>query len=152
MNKTFKLISAILICHMAGILGAFFTTPQIDGWYSTLVKPSFNPPSWIFGPVWLTLYTLMGISLFLIWQNKGNKKAVNWFYLQLLLNASWSIIFFGAHELFLAFIIILAMVLSVIKTMLEFWKINKMSVYLLVPYLLWISFAGFLNYNIWILN
>ncbi|AKM84229.1 TPA: TspO protein [Candidatus Campbellbacteria bacterium] len=152
MNKTLKLISVILICHMAGILGAFFTTPQIDGWYSILIKPSFNPPSWIFGPVWLTLYTLMGISLFLIWQNKGNKKAVNWFYLQLLLNASWSIIFFGAHELFLAFIIILALILSVIKTMLEFWKINKTSVYLLVPYLLWISFAGFLNYSIWILN
>jgi benzodiazapine receptor len=151
-----KLIFAILLCQAAGIIGSLFTFSAIPTWYAGLIKPSFNPPSWIFGPVWTALYALMGLSLYLILsyglKKKGVKTAINLFTLQLIANILWSIIFFGMKNIRLALIEIIVLLVLVLLTMLKFYKINKEAVYLLIPYFLWGSFATFLTYSIWILN
>lgn len=150
MNKFFKLLLAIAICQGAGLIGSFFTIPSVNTWYVTLNKPFFNPPSWIFGPVWTILYLLMGISLFIVW---GKKKAnLKWFWIQLILNASWSIVFFGLKSPLLAFIIIVLLWISIFKTIKAFKKIDKNAAHLLIPYLLWVSFASILNLSIVLLN
>ena len=156
MNKIFKLISAILVCNLAGILGTFFVSDQVGIWYKTIQVPAWNPPDWIFAPVWLTLYTLMGIALYLVWNKEGKIQNKNFvilaFFLQLFFNFLWSIIFFGMHDLFLAFVEILFLIAMLIVTMFSFYKINKVSFVLLIPYLLWVSFVAYLNYGIWLLN
>ena len=151
-----KLIFAIVLCQAAGIIGSLFTFSSIPTWYAALTKPSFNPPSWVFGPVWTILYTLMGISLYLI-LSKGLKKkevkiAVNLFVWQLIANSLWSIIFFGMKNIPLALIEIIVLLLLVFTTIQKFYKINKTAAYLLIPYFFWGSFATFLTYSIWILN
>lgn len=156
MNKFIKLIVSIAICLLAGGLGTIFTIPSIPTWYATLVKPSFSPPNYLFGPVWTILYILMGISLYLIWK-KGTKtqkvrEALMIFGLQLFLNAVWSPIFFGARNLFVALIVIIFMWYFILKTILSFGKINKTASYLLYPYLAWVSFASILNFSVWMLN
>jgi len=151
-----QLILAIAICELAGIIGTIFTVPAISGWYSTLQKPLLNPPNWLFGPVWITLYALMGIAAFLVWQVGWQKKeiriALGIFTVQLLLNTLWSIVFFGLQSPLWALINIVVLWLAIIATMMSFYKISKPAMYLLVPYLLWVSFASYLNYSIWILN
>lgn len=150
-----KLIVSIIICQLAGVAGAVFTTPSIPGWYASLNKPSFNPPNWLFGPVWLLLYLLMGISLYLVWNQKkgaGKKIALIFFMIQLGLNTLWSIIFFGLHSPSIAFLEILILILFIILTIIRFLPLSKISAYLLVPYLLWVSFAGLLNFYIVKLN
>lgn len=166
MNNTLKLIVAIVVSELAGIIGTIFTFSAIPTWYATLAKPALNPPSWIFGPVWTTLYALMGIAAFLVWssyakasadKNKGwdrkdVRRALTVFGLQLVLNAVWSIIFFGLHSPLWAFVDITLMWLAIVWTMVLFYKISKPAMWLLVPYILWVSFAAYLNYSIWILN
>lgn len=153
-----KLIFSIWICLGAGVLGSFFTvsSPPAGGltWYQTLNKPFFSPPNWIFGPVWTTIYILMGISLYLILVSKAKLKqnALNLFFIQLGLNAIWSIIFFGLKNPTLAFIDIVVLWISIVLTIKAFYKISKISAYLLIPYLLWVSFASILNLAIVILN
>lgn len=151
-----RLTISLLLPQLAGIIGSLFTTSSMPTWYVNLNKPSFNPPNWIFGPVWITLYILMGISVYLVWQevekNKESEKATNLFWIHLIFNASWSIIFFGLKNPALAFIDIIIILVFIIILMVKFWKINKYSTYLLVPYLLWVSFATVLNYSIWVLN
>ncbi len=147
---------AVLICQAAGLVGSIFTLPAISVWYPTLTKPWFNPPAWIFGPVWTLLYFLMGISLYLVWQ-KGIKKkdikaAVELFLLQLIFNVGWSIIFFGLHSLPGALIEIIFMWLLIVETSFTFYKIDKLAGKLLLPYLAWVSFASILSYYIWLLN
>jgi len=121
-----------------------------------LKKPSFNPPSWLFGPVWITLYTMMGVSLYLIWQKRGEIKlawpAIIFFLIHLAVNASWSIIFFGQKNIIGALILIVALWFMIVASIFLFYKINKTAAYLLVPYLLWVSFASILNYSLWRLN
>ncbi|MFC1613453.1 TspO/MBR family protein [Patescibacteria group bacterium] len=154
-KKTFKLIAAILICQAAGIIGSFFTTPSIKGWYASLNKPSFNPPNWIFGPVWTSLFLLMGISLYLVWKSqKGRKRsiALTTFSVQLVLNIIWSFLFFELNCPLCAFIEIIILWLAIALTIYYFAKINKKAAYLLLPYLFWVSFAMILNFSIWILN
>ncbi len=155
-NNTFKLIIAIVISELAGIIGSVFTMSSIAGWYSTLVKPALNPPSWVFGPVWTTLFALMGISAFLIWKKglgrKDVKIALGIFLGQLVLNTFWSIIFFGLHFPGGAFIEIIFLWLAILATIIAFAKISKPAMWLLLPYILWVSFAGYLNYSIWQLN
>ncbi|PIQ73373.1 TspO protein [Candidatus Roizmanbacteria bacterium CG11_big_fil_rev_8_21_14_0_20_36_8] len=155
--KSFKLlVISIFLSQLAGIIGSVGTVSSISSWYTYLVKPSFNPPNFIFGPVWTLLYTLMGIALYFVWV-KGYKKqkvktAVNLFIIHLGINTLWSLVFFGARNLGAALIIILilwAMIAYLIKL---FWKIDSRSSYLLIPYLLWVSFATILNYSIWSLN
>lgn len=153
-NNSFKLVIAVAVSELAGIAGSFFTISEIPTWYSTLTRPALNPPAWIFGPVWVTLYALMGISLWLVWKsNSGEKKRAIWlFIVQLALNAIWSPIFFGAHSIGNALAVIVLLWAAIVLTILIFKKISKPAAWLLVPYILWVSFAGYLNYAIWTLN
>ncbi len=156
MKNYLKLIISIIACQMAGILGAVFTTNSVDTWYSTIIRPDLAPPNWIFGPVWTTLFLLMGISLFLVWkkgiQSRESKIAVSVFVVQLILNTLWSVIFFGLHNPGLAFAEIILLWTSILISIILFYRISKIAAYLLIPYILWVSFAAFLNYSIWILN
>jgi tryptophan-rich sensory protein len=156
MNKFFKLAIAVVVAEAAGIIGAVFTAPAIPVWYATLVKPAFNPPAWVFGPVWTTLFLLMGIAAFLVWQKGLKKKQVRvallLFVLQLGLNTLWSIIFFGLRSPGGALIEIVFLWLAIAATIAAFYKISKPAAWLMVPYIMWVSFAAFLNYSIWIVN
>lgn len=145
-----KLIISLALPQIAGIIGSLFTSPAISTWYANLQRPSFSPPNWIFGPVWILLYFLMGLSVYLIWEK--NQKATWLFWIHLIFNATWSIIFFGLQNPGLAFINIIIIWILIIALIIKFYKINKLSSYLLVPYLLWVSFASILNYFIWYLN
>lgn len=149
-----KLIISIIICQLAGIIGSFFTVSSIPEWYSTLQKPFFNPPNWLFGPVWTLLYFMMGISLYLIWVNKDQleKKVIIIFGTQLFLNTIWPIIFFGLKTPFWALIEIIFLWIAILLTIIESYQISKKAAYLLVPYLLWVSFAAILNLFLWQLN
>lgn len=150
MNKFLKLFFAIIICEGAGLVGSFFTFNSVNTWYITLNKPFFNPPSWIFGPVWTLLYLLMGISLYLVWANK--KVSLKWFWVQLILNSLWSILFFGLKSPTLALFEIFFLWLAILMTIKNFWKYNKTASWLLSPYLLWVTFASILNLSIVLLN
>jgi translocator protein len=155
-NNFFKLVIAIAVSELAGIIGSFFTVGSIDTWYATLVKPALNPPAWVFGPVWITLYALMGVAAWLVWISGSapdeKKKALTVFALQLFLNALWSIIFFGFENPGLALAEIVLLWLAILWTMIVFYKISKPAAWLLVPYILWVSFAIYLNYSILVLN
>ncbi|OGS25025.1 MAG: TspO protein [Elusimicrobia bacterium RIFOXYB2_FULL_48_7] len=153
---TLKLIASIIVCQLAGIIGAYFTMPAIRTWYVTLNKPSFNPPNWIFGPVWTALYLLMGIALFLVWKkydgSKGVKAALSVFFIQLFLNTTWSILFFGMRNPLAGLVEIAALWIAILLTILSFYKISKTAAVLLLPYILWVSFAAILNFYLWRLN
>ncbi len=155
-SSVLKLIGSIILCELAGIIGSLFTVTAINSWYKTILKPALNPPSWIFGPVWTTLYALMGAALFLIWrkgfEKKEHRRALILFGFQLFLNAIWSIIFFGLHSPFWALVDILALWFSILATLILFFKISRAATYLLIPYLAWVSFATYLNFMIWMLN
>jgi benzodiazapine receptor len=150
----FKLIFSIVICQLAGVIGSFFTVSSVSTWYVTLNKPFFNPPNWLFGPVWITLYFLMGISLYLIWNNvdKDTKSARIVFFIQLGLNTLWSLLFFGLKSPFLAFIEIIVLWLFILLNILFFYQKSKAASYLLIPYFVWVSFASVLNFSIFYLN
>lgn len=149
------LIISILLAQAAGIIGSFFTASSVTTWYPTLTKPSWNPPSWIFAPVWITLYLLMGLAAHLVWQNRtvpGAKWALAFYLIQLILNTFWSIIFFGMQNPELAFFEIIALLVFIIITTVLFWRINSIAGMLMIPYILWVSFATFLNFTLWQLN
>ena len=156
MPKNFpKLLLSVGICLGAGILGSFFTISSIPTWYQTLNKPILSPPNWIFGPAWTILYVLMGISLYLVISAKGrvqSQKAIRIFAIQLTLNVVWSIIFFGMRNPALAFADIIALLIAILLTIKYFYSISKFAAYLLIPYLLWVSFASILNLMIVLLN
>lgn len=150
------LILSIFISQLAGIIGSFGTVSSISSWYQYLAKPSFNPPNFVFGPVWTILYTLMGIALYFVWvkgyKKKKIKKAVNLFLIHLAVNTIWSLVFFGARNLGGALIIILILWVMIAYLIKLFWDIDRRSSYLLIPYLLWVGFATILNAAIWQLN
>lgn len=151
-----KLIASVGICQLAGIIGSVFTAPEIAGWYQALQKPSFAPPGWAIGAVWIALFTLMGISLYLVWQrgvgNEGVKKGLIIFGIQLGLNIFWSYLFFGLHSPFFAFVEIIFLWFAILIAIYQFLKIDKTAAYLLIPYILWVSFATYLNFLIWKFN
>jgi benzodiazapine receptor len=155
-GELLKIFAFIIVCQLAGIIGSVFTFSSIDIWYASLQRPSFSPPNWIFGPVWLTLYTMMGVSAYLIWKkgwkNKEVQKSLYIFSIQLILNSIWSFLFFGLNNLLLALFEIIILWVFIILTIFKFYKIDKSSAWLLVPYLLWVSFAMILNYYFWMLN
>lgn len=155
-DRIVLLVLCITICQLAGVVGSYFTDISVTTWYPTLVKPSYTPPGWFIGVVWVVLYTLMGISLFLILDSKPAagrlKGALIPFCLQLLLNIMWSGAFFGLRSPLYALVVIAALWLSIIVTMRAFFEISRKAGVLLVPYILWVSFAAFLNYTIWRLN
>lgn len=146
----FRLIISIFITEGAGFFGSIATSSSVKSWYITdVIKPSFNPPSWLFAPVWTILFFLMGISLYIVWQKKED---LFWFWTQLLLNIIWSFLFFGFRSPTLAFYEIIFLWATIIITILKFKKIDSTSSKLLYPYLAWVSFATYLNYSIMILN
>jgi benzodiazapine receptor len=151
----FKLVMSLIICQLAGFIGSLFTAPAIPIWYASLKKPSFTPPSWLFSPVWIFLFVLMGLTLYILWQAYSKKVAriaLLFFALQLILNMLWSVIFFGLKSPMWAFIEILILWLAIFLTIWKSLKISKAAGYLLLPYIIWISFAAILNYSIWKLN
>jgi len=162
LSNTLKLIIAIVICELVGVIGSVFTTPSIPTWYAALNKPAFNPPAWVFAPVWTMLFALMGIAVFLIWSayakaSAGQEKirikiALAVFAAQLFLNLLWSYLFFSLHNPGAAFAEIIFLWLAILATIIIFSKISRAAAWLLVPYILWVSFAGFLNYSLWQLN
>lgn len=150
------LLISILLCQFTGVLGALFTTPAIPTWYATLAKPSFVPPSWMFSVVWPLLFLFMGIALYLVWE-KGLekaevKKAIVVFSIQLFLNFLWSVLFFGLRSPFYGLVEIVVLWMVILVNIWLFYRVSKTAGLLLVPYILWVSFATVLNYTIWILN
>lgn len=156
MRNFLRLVLSIVVCESVGIIGSVFTLPAITTWYITLNKPSFNPPNWLFGPVWTILFLLMGVSAYLIWnkglKKKGVKTALLIFAVQLALNFLWSLFFFGLHSPLLAFIDIIFLWLAILLTIAKFWNLSRPAAGILFPYLLWVSFASFLNFAIIGLN
>jgi tryptophan-rich sensory protein len=154
--KILRLIVSILICQLAGLVGSVFTYDSISTWYSALIKPGFSPPNWVFAPVWITLYVLMGIALYIVWE-RGTKrlevnKAITLFFVQLALNSLWSIIFFGLRMPFFAFIEIIILWVMIAIVIYKFYSISKTAAVILLPYIIWVSIAALLNLNIWLLN
>ena len=151
-----KLTVSIIACLMAGAFGSVFTFSSIPTWYASLNKPFFTPPNWLFGPAWTTLYILMGIALFLVWnkgfKDKEPKLALYVFSIQLILNAAWSFLFFGLRSPLLGLAGIIPLWVSILLTIWRFWKIDKRAGALLIPYLVWVSFATALNYAVLAMN
>jgi translocator protein len=151
-----KLIASITLCFFVAFLGSAFTFSSIPTWYAHLNKPFFNPPNWIFGPVWTILYFLMGISLYIVWNkniaSKKKERPIKIFIIQLVLNLLWSLVFFGLHQPLLALINIVILWYSIFITIKYFYGISRMSAYLLYPYIVWVSFASILNFAVVILN
>jgi translocator protein len=157
-----RLAVSIMICQAAGFIGSFFTVSSVQTWYTTLQKPAFNPPSWVFAPVWTILYILIGIALFLVWSayDKASKKqekykikiALGVFGLQLFLNTLWSILFFGMRNPGLALVGILVLWLLILLTIIRFYEISKKASFILLPYIIWVSYAALLNWSIYKLN
>lgn len=152
----FKLLVSVLLCQFAGTIGSIFITSSLENWYFLLEKPAFTLPSRIFFPAWVILYTLMGISFYLVWekglQEQEVKKELLIFGIQLGLNVLWSFLFFRLKSPYYAFVEIILLWLAIFLTILKFRKISKIASYLLFPYILWVSFAMLLNYYIWVLN
>lgn len=152
----FLLIVSLAVSLSAGFFGSFFTITGPGTWYDLLTKPSFNPPNWIFAPVWTLLFIFMGIALFLVWRRAETKVQIlhiwRYFSLQLIFNILWSFCFFYLQNPRLAFLEIIALIIFIIAMMIHFYKIDKRSLYLLLPYLIWVAFATLLTYSIWQLN
>ncbi len=150
-----KLTLWIVGCNLAGAIGSLVTVSSISTWYAPLIKPALNPPSWIFAPVWTALYTLMGAAAFIIAQKHKEtnvRAALGMFAVQLALNAVWTFIFFGAHNFTASFIEIVVLWFAILATIILFYRISRLAAALLIPYLLWVSFATYLAYSFWILN
>jgi tryptophan-rich sensory protein len=154
-DRLLKLIASLLLpLGIGGIAGAF-TTEAIPGWYATLIQPSFNPPNWVFGPVWTSLYILMGISFYLIWKTEASKvrnRAILLFLVHLLLNFCWSFLFFYFKMIGLALLDIIALWIMIVVVLVHFYKIKPMAAYINIPYLVWVSFATALNMAYFFLN
>ena len=157
LNKITRIAIAVILCLAVGYSSSTFTKEGVATWYPTILKPSFNPPNWVFMPVWTLLFILMGVAAGLVWdkikeQNEEVKKALGFFLIQLALNAIWSYLFFGLKNPMLALIEIALLFLMIYETYLKFIKINKIAGYLLIPYMAWVAFAAILNASIWWLN
>jgi translocator protein len=156
LNNMVKLLISIVVCQLAGLIGDFFTNQSVLTWYPLLNKPFFNPPTWIFAPVWIILYFLMGIALFLVWIKKTDvcavKKGLVIFFIQLGLNCLWSVVFFGVRSVWGGVLVISFLWISILWTMINFRGISRLAVILFIPYILWVSFAVVLNLSIAFLN
>ncbi len=178
-NNLVKFVVAVIVSEIAGVIGATVTIPAISEWYSTLARPAYAPPDWLFGPVWTGLYFLIGVSLYLVWKNNwkitvklSNKTAKAWnpwseqlwsgdwqkanviavFTAQYILNIAWTWTFFGLRRPDAAFFVILALWVAILYTAVNFYRVSRPAAWLLTPYLLWVGFAAYLNLAIWLLN
>lgn len=155
-NDLFRLILSIIICQMAGAIGSALTAGSVTEWYPTLIKPSFTPPGSIIGLIWIILFTLMGISLFLVWreahENPAARTALFFFAVQLIVNVLWNAAFFTLRSPANGLVVIAILWTLIVITIVKFWPINKKAALLLVPYICWVSIAAYLNYLLWALN
>lgn len=154
LNKK-KLLASLALCFGAEGLGGLFTARSVGNWYLTLQKPEFSPPAWLFGPVWTLLYFLMGLSFYVIWSARDSdmkKSAIALFVIQLILNVSWSLAFFGMKSIIGGLIVIVALWLAIVSTIYRFREISRPAAGMLLPYLAWVSFASILNFALWRLN
>jgi tryptophan-rich sensory protein len=154
LKKVLYNLLSIALCESVGLSGGLITASSVSTWYTTLRKPSINPPSWVFGPVWTTLYALMGIAVTMVAEKrkKGTTSAIILFGSQLMLNFLWTLLFFGLRSPFAAFIEIIVLYVFILLTTITFWRVSKKSALLMIPYLLWVSFAFVLNFKVWRLN
>lgn len=156
MKNWMKLLISLALPQLVAATAAYFTVTGRGSWYQSLEKPSWNPPSWVFGPVWTTLYIMMGIALYLVWISDAplttKRRAIIFWGIQLFLNFLWSFLFFGQEQIFIALIEILILWIFILLTIFAVARIGKLSAWLLVPYISWVSFAALLNYAIWELN
>ncbi len=155
-KKLFRIGIAVLVCGLIGFLSSIATQTSVSTWYAALNKPSFTPPNWIFGPIWILLYIMMGIAAGIVWSkgfyHKWVKTALYHFGFQLLLNAAWSIFFFGLQNPLIALLDIIALFILLLFTIKWFTVVNSTAAYLLIPYVVWVAFATALNFGIWQLN
>ena len=156
MSNAYKLVISLVVCQLIGLIGSVYTMNAIPTWYAALEKPAFTPPNWLFAPAWITLYVLMGIAAFLVWRNGWDKPKVRvalvFFGVQLVLNALWSVVFFGLESPLFGVVVIVMLWVAILITMLRFKEISIAGAWLLLPYLLWVTFASALNIAIWMLN
>ena len=152
-NKFLSFILFFIITFSSSFIGGLVTINFKEPWYSQLVKSNFNPPEWVFAPVWTTLYLMMTMAIWFFWHSKNrNLSTVYLYFIHILFNTTWSIVFFGLHQMLLALFVLIGLILMIIILMLRFKRVNIVSYYLMIPYLLWCCFALFLNFNLLILN
>lgn len=151
-RQTLVLLSFLLVTFAVAGISGVSTSGSVRGWYLTIAKPTWNPPAWVFGPVWTALYAMMAVAGWLVWRRVGWGWALVWFAVQLALNAAWSPVFFGMHRIGLALVNIALLWLAIIGTMVAFWNVTPVAGWLFVPYLAWVSFATALNFALWRLN
>ena len=155
MKRFRKFVASLAVCFGAGAVGGLFTASSVNSWYPQLIRPEFAPPNWVFAPVWNILYLLMAVSLYFIWSSDGQNtknSALMAFAFQLVLNMAWSAVFFGLRSPAGGFLVILVLITAILWTIFLFGRISRKSALLLLPYLCWVGFAGYLNYGYWILN
>ena len=152
-NKFLSFILFGLITYSASVIGGLVTVGFKEPWYSLINKPTFNPPSWVFAPVWTTLYLMMTIAIWLFWHSRNREmNTIYIYFIHIVFNATWSIVFFGLHQILLALIVLIGLILIIIILMLRFKRVNIVSYYLMIPYLLWCCYALVLNFSIFLLN
>ena len=152
-NKFLSFVLFFVITYSASFIGGFATVSFKEPWYSQLVKSDLNPPDWVFAPVWTTLYLMMTLAIWFFWHSKNRDMSTIYIYfIHIVFNTTWSIVFFGLHKIFLALVILLILIFLIIILILRFKRVNLVSYYLMIPYLLWTTYALFLNFNLLILN
>ena len=152
-NKFISFILFLIITYSASFIGGMATISFKEPWYSQLVKSNFNPPDWVFAPVWTTLYLMMTLAIWFFWHTKNrDMNTIYIYFIHIVFNTTWSIVFFGLHQIFLALIVLLILIILIIVLILRFKRVNMLSFYLMIPYLLWSCYALFLNFNLFILN
>ena len=152
-NKFLSFLLFALVTYSASVIGGFVTMGFKEPWYSLINKPSFNPPSWIFAPVWTTLYLMMTIAIWLFWHSKmKDMNTIYIYFIHIVFNTTWSIVFFGLHKIFYALLVLVALIFLIITLILRFKRVNMLSYYLMIPYLLWCCYALILNFNLFLLN
>jgi len=151
-NKYLSLGLILLVTFVASGIGGFVTSSFKEPWYSEIILPSFNPPSWVFGPVWTVLYIFMSVAIWAVWNKSSDKKVLQIYFVHIFFNAIWSVIFFGFHQIFIALVDLGIILIFIIWLMKIYYQINKISFVLMIPYLLWSSYALVLNVTIFYLN
>ena len=152
-NKFLSLILFFIITFSASFIGGFVTITFKEPWYSELLKSNYNPPDWIFAPVWTTLYFMMTIAIWIFWHSKNREiKTVYIYFIHIIFNTTWTIVFFGLHQIFLALVVLTILIFLIITLIIRFKRVNFVSYYLMIPYLLWCIYALFLNFNLMMLN
>tara|TARA_Y100000591_G_scaffold321502_1_gene336603 strand:+ start:471 stop:938 length:468 start_codon:yes stop_codon:yes gene_type:complete len=152
-NKFISFTLFFIITFSASFIGRMATISLKEPWYSQLIKSDYNPPDWVFAPVWTTLYLMMTLAIWFYWHSKNREmNTVYIYFIHIVFNTTWSIVFFGLHQILIALIVLMILVILIVILIFRFKRVNKVSTYLMIPYLLWSSYALFLNFNLYILN